>query len=34
VEYITDQAFGWLMSAILAVADFVAWLIDLVHEEK
>jgi hypothetical protein len=34
MEYITDEAFGWLMSLILATASFVAWLIDLFHEEK
>jgi hypothetical protein len=34
MEYLTDEAFGWLMSLILVIANFVAWLIDLFHEEK
>jgi hypothetical protein len=34
MEYITDEAFGWLMSLILTGASFVAWIIDLFHEEK
>jgi hypothetical protein len=34
MEYITDEVFRCIMSVALACADFVAWVIDLVHEEK
>ena len=34
MEFITDQAFEWLMSVILMIANFFAWVFEFFHEEK